>query len=236
MLSTLELIMDTTKDDNCYKLGSYKLHNFTKGGTDIVDQRMRFHTIKTKSIKWTLVMFAHMHDTARVNSSTIFALSQGKDPIKEKSSEYTYNLWWDQSNPPLRCGTKSSWLQKSSKKLLLCWIVLYHSQSCTKMMDLLLVLREKGVLCAKRQLLEKGTLKKKDSIPYVKTLCQSCGNATCPEHMLQKCTVLRLRFHVLRLLLQAWLKKLSCFWNFFAGTAISNVFFHRFGLNQSLGK
>ena len=70
---------------------------------------------------------------------------------------------------------------------------------------------EKGVLCAKRQLLEKATLKEKDSIPYVKTLCQSCGNATCREHMLQKCAVLRLRFHVLRLLLQAWLKKFSCF-------------------------
>jgi len=33
-----------------------------------------------------------MLDTARVNSSTIFALNQGKDPIKEKSFEYTYHL------------------------------------------------------------------------------------------------------------------------------------------------
>ena len=33
-----------------------------------------------------------MLDTARVNSSTIVALNQGKDPIKEKSFEYTYQL------------------------------------------------------------------------------------------------------------------------------------------------
>jgi len=33
-----------------------------------------------------------MLDTARVNSSTIFVLNQGKDPIKEKSFEYTYQL------------------------------------------------------------------------------------------------------------------------------------------------
>ena len=109
-------------------------------------------------------MFAHMHDTARVNSSTIFALNQGKDPIKEKSSEYTYNLWWDQSNPPLRYGTKFSWLQKSSKKLLLCWIVLYHSQSCTKMMDLLLVLRKKVYYVPKGSYWKR--LKKKKKIPF----------------------------------------------------------------------
>ena len=86
-LSTLEPILGTTKDDNCHKLGLYEPYDFTKGGTDIVDQRMGFHTTKTKSRKWTLVMFAYMLDTARVNSSTIFALNQGKDLINGKSFE-----------------------------------------------------------------------------------------------------------------------------------------------------
>ena len=86
-LSALEPILGTTKDDNCHKLGLYEPYDFTKGGTDIVDQRMGFHTTKTKSRKWTLVMFAYMLDTARVNSSTIFALNQGKDLIKGKSFE-----------------------------------------------------------------------------------------------------------------------------------------------------
>ena len=101
MLSAPEPILGTTKDDNCHKLGLYKLHDFTKGGTDIVDQRMRFHTTKTKSRKWTLVMFACMLDTARVNSSTIFALNQGKDPIKEKSFECTYQLVMELVKPTI---------------------------------------------------------------------------------------------------------------------------------------
>ena len=92
MLPTLELILGTTKDDNCHKLGLYRLYDFANGGTDIVDQRMGFHTTKTKSRKWTLVMFAYMLDTARVNSWTIFALNQGKDLIMEKSFEYTYQF------------------------------------------------------------------------------------------------------------------------------------------------
>ena len=40
----------------------------------------------------------------------------------------------------------------------MCWIVLYYSQNLTEMMDLLLVLLEKGVLCVKRQLLETTTV------------------------------------------------------------------------------
>ena len=40
MLSTPEPMLGTTKNDNCYKLGLYKLYDFTKGGTDIVDQRI----------------------------------------------------------------------------------------------------------------------------------------------------------------------------------------------------
>ena len=33
-----------------------------------------------------------MLDIVLVNSSTIFALNQGKDPIKEKSFKYTHQL------------------------------------------------------------------------------------------------------------------------------------------------
>ena len=92
ILSTLESILGTAKNDNCQKLGLYKLNDFTKSGTDIVDQCMGFHTTKTKSRKWTLVIFAYMLDTARANSLTIYALNQGKDPINEKSCKYTYHL------------------------------------------------------------------------------------------------------------------------------------------------
>ena len=80
MFSTLEPILGTTKDDNCHKLELYKMYDFRKGGTDIVGQGI--------SRKLTLVMFAYMLDTARVNSLTIFALNQGKDPIKKKSFKY----------------------------------------------------------------------------------------------------------------------------------------------------
>ena len=68
MLSTLKPILGTTIDDNKKEAALYKLYDFTKGGTDIVDQRMGFYTCKVKSHKWSMVAFAYILDTARMNS------------------------------------------------------------------------------------------------------------------------------------------------------------------------
>ena len=40
LLSTAPPILGITKDDGKSKLGIYKVYNFTKRGTDIIDQRM----------------------------------------------------------------------------------------------------------------------------------------------------------------------------------------------------
>ena len=39
-----------------------------------------------------MVVFAYMLDTARVNSSTIYALNKRLDPIKQKSFEYGFDV------------------------------------------------------------------------------------------------------------------------------------------------
>ena len=48
LLSTAPPILDITKNGGKTKLGSYKVYDFTKGGSDIIDQRMEFYTFKTK--------------------------------------------------------------------------------------------------------------------------------------------------------------------------------------------
>ena len=42
LLSTTPPILGITKDDGKSKLGIYKVYDFTKGGTDVIDQRMGF--------------------------------------------------------------------------------------------------------------------------------------------------------------------------------------------------
>ena len=48
----------------------FKLYNYTKTGTDLMDQRMgrRKYSTKAKSNKWTMVGFYYLLDTARINS------------------------------------------------------------------------------------------------------------------------------------------------------------------------
>ena len=64
MLSAAPPILDITKDDGKSKLGIYKVYDFTKGETDIIDQRMGFYTWKPKSRKWTITVFSYVTDMA----------------------------------------------------------------------------------------------------------------------------------------------------------------------------
>ena len=64
----LQMMMSRTK---------LKSYDFTNGGTDIVDQRMGFYTIKFKSRKWPMKAF--------VNASTLFVINNTKDPSKQDS-------------------------------------------------------------------------------------------------------------------------------------------------------
>ena len=58
LLSTHKPILGTTMDDHKNKGAFYKLYDFTKGGTDIVDQRLGFNTCKFKSRKWSVFTFS----------------------------------------------------------------------------------------------------------------------------------------------------------------------------------
>ena len=62
VLSTVEPIQGVSKDEN-KKPAIYKLYDFTKGGTDIVDQKMGSYTCKAKSRKWSMVAFYYILDT-----------------------------------------------------------------------------------------------------------------------------------------------------------------------------
>ena len=80
VLSTLNLILGLTKDDGKRKPAIFKFYDFTKGGTDIVDQIMRKHTVKPKSSKWTIAAFSYLLDVACVNASTLSRMNNQNKP------------------------------------------------------------------------------------------------------------------------------------------------------------
>ena len=85
MLSTAPPILGIIKDDGKSNLGIYKVYHFTKGGTDIIDERMGFCNCKVKSRKWTITVFSYVIDMARLNSSAKFAIQKKYDPCKQDS-------------------------------------------------------------------------------------------------------------------------------------------------------
>jgi len=92
ILSTMMPIFGVSKDDQKHKPAIYKFYDFTKGGTDIVDQRIGYYTAKAKSRRWTMTSFAYVLDTCRVNASTILALNNAKDPRMQASFDFGMDL------------------------------------------------------------------------------------------------------------------------------------------------
>ena len=52
LLSTMHPILRTAKDNLRLKPAIYKLYDYTKGGTGIIDKQMNFYSSKTKSCRW----------------------------------------------------------------------------------------------------------------------------------------------------------------------------------------
>ena len=70
----------------------YKLHDFTEGGTNIINQKMGTYTTKSKRRKWTRVVLAYILDTIRVNPSTIVTLNSNNNPKSTDSFKFRYEF------------------------------------------------------------------------------------------------------------------------------------------------
>ena len=83
LLSTLEPPLAVTLDDRKKPPQIYKVYGFTKGGTDIIDQRPQCYTCKVKSNRWAIAAFSYILDNSWINASTILALNKKDDPRKD---------------------------------------------------------------------------------------------------------------------------------------------------------
>ena len=79
-----------TKDDDKFKPQIFKFYDFTKGGTDIVDQMNDFFTTRAKS--WAMVVLYYRLDTTRVNSKTLWCMKNKINIRKHKIFDFTWQL------------------------------------------------------------------------------------------------------------------------------------------------
>ena len=95
-------------------------NNYTKGGIDIPDQRMRSYTTKYKTRKWTLVALSYVLGMARINSQAIYIINNVKEDVD------SFELWWElmkallkpNMHTRLARGSLSKHLQNSITQIL----------------------------------------------------------------------------------------------------------------------
>ena len=82
-----------TIDDGKEKPQIIKLYDFTKGGTDIVDQLNDYYTVQSKSLRWVMVALSFMLDTVRVNRKNVWCLKNQTEILKESLYNLSFGNW-----------------------------------------------------------------------------------------------------------------------------------------------
>ena len=98
MLSTMRPLHGVTKDE-AVKQATYKFYDFTKGGTDIVDQMNDYYSTRSKSLRWDMVALFYMLDTTRVNARTVWCFSQNLDISEVNRHAFGWQLAMELTKP-----------------------------------------------------------------------------------------------------------------------------------------
>ena len=83
-------LLGVTKYNEKNKPAIIKFYDFSKGGTDIIDQQMEMYTTNCKSKCWTMSAFSYILDTMRVNAQTIYSLNNNIQPRKLNLFEFGF--------------------------------------------------------------------------------------------------------------------------------------------------
>ena len=185
VLSTVEPLQGVTKDDGKKKPAIFKLYDFTKGGTDVVDQMIGSYSTKTKSPKWTRVSFCYVLDTARVNATTVFRLKHG--PESERID--AFELGWDLAEALVLPFARARSLNGLSSKTQLKLSLLLGNprtsdgDECPPSDGK----RRRCHACVKSFIGQPGYKERKNRLVKVKSVCSRCDQPCCARHLVQIC-------------------------------------------------
>ena len=188
LLTTMNPIMGVTRDER-KKPAIYRLYDVTKGGTDVVDQRMRAFTTKTKSRKWTVVTLCYILDTCRVNAGTVMALNTKVHPRELVSVNFGWDLALQLVEPHVRRRSTEKLPRPVKARISL---LLDEDEdgagpstsgaagSTTSSM------RRRCATCV-RSLPTYGYTAGKNKLKKVTTVCCRCGEPLCAAHCAMYC-------------------------------------------------
>lgn len=185
LLTTMKPILAVTKDDGKQKPAIYKLYDFTKGGTDIVDQRAESFTCKAKSNRWTMVAFYYCLDICRINAATIMAMNEGTDPRKTDSFEFGWSLAEALTLPYITQRPRRGLATPITKKIRT-MLGEPEQRPEVEVLHPAVGERHRCRMCLNESHGE-GHKQRKKNMAKMRTQCQQCGSTTCKEHSITIC-------------------------------------------------
>lgn len=206
VLASKPPLLGQTKDDGKMKPAIIKFYDFSKGGTDIVDQRAATNTTSTKSCKWSKKVMSYMLDVSRVNAQTIFCLNKGLDPRNYCSSTFAMSLGMAMVIPHMSTRRRQNgiptWLIKKMDIFLPAPEVLPITTEPGNSRFPHPSISGNRRIC--RQCLNSKTSRQeKNRLPKNQSQCQRCAEAACKDHTSQVCTSCLANFTVVAAILTA---------------------------------
>lgn len=190
-LSSMPPILGITKDDKHKKPAVLKFYDFSKVGTDVIDQRMGSYTVNTKSRRWTMSSFSYILDTIRVNSQTIYSLNNGMDPRKVNSFKFGWELAKELVKPFIelrRNETKNlkSHILKKINYILGEPVIAANSTAQKDILPKQPQVKKRCHFCIEN-IKGPGYNEMRDKLAKKNIQCQKCGRVICNDHSIIVC-------------------------------------------------
>ena len=187
ILSSMPPLLAVTKDEK-KKPAIFKLYDFTKGGTDISDQRADKYTTANKQRKWTSKPLNYMLDTTRVNSQTIHSLNNGIEVRSRDSFEFGWSLVKELVLPHMKIRSEKPGLQRDLKLRMQTFLDLPvpDSADLPELFDSKTTNRRRCAECLS-EIQGKNMKKNKEKLARMESQCQMCKKCICKKHTINAC-------------------------------------------------
>jgi len=182
VLSTMRPLMGITRDDGKLKPAVIKFYDFTKGGTDIVDQKISKYSCKSVTNKWTMVHFYFLLDTIRCNALTLYAIKHNKSLSQVNSFSNGWELVTSLVKPFIAARpTIGLNLNTRSKMSIILGRALEQNVPVADEHSRFGETKQRCDICL-YDISGDGQKNKKECIEKLKSRCQKCGNPVCDQH------------------------------------------------------
>ena len=180
VLSIMRQLMGITRDDGKQKPAIIKLYEFTKGGTDVMDQKISKYSCKSLTHRWTMIHFFNLMNTIRCNAMVLHAIKH-KKPLRKSNS---FDIGWELLLALVRtfmAERQTVGLGQALTNKVAIFVQKNSDEPAPRSADGDSRYSERKQRCIS-EISGPDHRKRKDNLKKLKSCFEECGNPVCEEH------------------------------------------------------